>query len=78
MFLQTGLCTGVSLAVALGLFFPSMSKLFTADAQVLDIIKSLVMVRVSLIHLRCFLHSLVYNTNLYLNSSSVPVNLLAL
>nr|GLL19098.1 protein DETOXIFICATION 45, chloroplastic-like [Ipomoea trifida] len=35
--LKSGLFTGVFLAIALGLSFPSLAKLFTNDAQVLDI-----------------------------------------
>ncbi|KAL3527280.1 hypothetical protein ACH5RR_011936 [Cinchona calisaya] len=38
--LKTGLFTGVSIAVILGLSFPSLAKLFTNDVQVLDIVKS--------------------------------------
>ncbi|CAI9111036.1 OLC1v1011169C1 [Oldenlandia corymbosa var. corymbosa] len=38
--IKTGLFTGFSIAVVLGLFFPSLAKLFTNDMQVLDIVKS--------------------------------------
>ncbi|VFQ88202.1 unnamed protein product [Cuscuta campestris] len=38
--LKTGLCTGILLAVVLGLSFPSLAKLFTNDAQVIDIARS--------------------------------------
>lgn len=38
--LKTGICTGILLAVVLGLSFPSLAKLFTNDAQVLDIARS--------------------------------------
>lgn len=40
MALKTGLFTGISIAVILGLSFPSLAKLFTNDVQVLDIVKS--------------------------------------
>lgn len=42
--LQTGLLTGVSLAIILGLSLPSLAKLFTSDAQVQNIIGSLLLV----------------------------------
>ncbi|XP_027074535.1 protein DETOXIFICATION 45, chloroplastic [Coffea arabica] len=40
MAIKTGLFTGISIAVILGLSFPSIAKLFTNDVQVLDIVKS--------------------------------------
>lgn len=41
---QAGLGTGICLAIILCLGFPSMAKLFTTDAQVLDLITSGVLV----------------------------------
>ncbi|XP_047260673.1 protein DETOXIFICATION 45, chloroplastic isoform X4 [Capsicum annuum] len=37
---QTGLATGILLAIILGLSFPSFAKCFTNDSQVLDIVRS--------------------------------------
>lgn len=42
--LQTGLITGVSLAVILGLSFGTLATLFTNDAQVLAVVRSGVLV----------------------------------
>ncbi|KAI5684055.1 hypothetical protein M9H77_05283 [Catharanthus roseus] len=38
--IKAGLCTGICLAIILSLGFPSMAKLFTTDAQVLNLVMS--------------------------------------
>jgi hypothetical protein len=44
MFLQIGLVTGISLAAILGVSFGSLATVFTKDAEVLEIVRTGVLV----------------------------------
>ena len=47
MFPQTGLFTGISLAIILGVSFGSLATLFTNDSEVLGIVRSGLLVCIS-------------------------------
>jgi len=85
MFPQTGLFTGVSLAIILGVSFGSLATLFTNDSEVLGIVRSglLVCISVSLgscpIFVICFIILFISSclNLLQFVSASQPINALA-
>ena len=77
MFPQTGLFTGISLAIILGVSFGSLATLFTTDSEVLGIIRSgllvCIYVRLGLCPIFVFCFFFFYRFSIFLSFSVIII-----